>query len=111
MTLIKKLWSGITFLIVLSPLGLIVPDHFHSGAAWGEWGGEEIRTMTGYLPQGVLKFSGLWKAPLPGYAFQGWAGKDLFSVSVAGLISAILGVTVIAGVSLFIGKVLAKEND
>ncbi len=111
MTLIKKIWSGIALLVVLSPLGLIVPAHFKSGAAWGEWGGVEIWKMMGYVPAGFLKFSDLWKAPLSGYAFQGLDGKDLFSGSFAYLISAILGITVVALVSLFIGKVLAKEND
>jgi len=39
MTLTGKLWIGIGALIVLSPLGLILPDQFKAGSAWGEWGG------------------------------------------------------------------------
>ena len=59
MTLTKKLWIGIGVLIVLSPLGLILPDHFKAGSAWGEWGLEEIQKMTGYVPLGFQKLSGM----------------------------------------------------
>ncbi len=111
MTLTKKLWIGIIVLIVLSPLGLILPDHFKAGSAWGEWGREEIQKMTGYFPLGFQKLSELWKAPLPDYAFQGWEGKDLFSMSFAYIISAIVGIAIIAGVAFLIGKVLAKEDE
>ncbi len=111
MTLTKKLWIGIGVLIVLSPLGLILPDHFKAGSAWGEWGLEEIQKMIGYVPLGFQKLSELWKAPLPDYAFQGWEGKDLFSMSFAYIISAIVGIAIIAGVAFLIGKVLAKEDE
>lgn len=43
MTLTGKLWIGIGALIVLSPLGLILPDQFKAGSAWGEWGGKRFK--------------------------------------------------------------------
>ena len=92
MTLTGKLWIGIGVLIVLSPLGLIVPDQFKGGSAWGEWGLDEIQKMTGYVPHGFQRLSELWKAPLRDYTFQGWEGKDLFSMSFAYLISAVSGI-------------------
>ncbi|MEI7707577.1 MAG: PDGLE domain-containing protein [Chlorobium sp.] len=111
MTLTRKLWIGIGVLIVLSPLGLIVPDHFNAGSAWGEWGLNEIQSITGYVPQGFQRLSGLWKAPFPEYAFQGLEGKDIFQRSFAYIISAVSGIAIIAGVAFLIGKVLAKEHD
>ena len=111
MTLTRKLWIGIGALMLLSPLGLIVPYHFKAGSAWGEWGLDEIQKQRGYVPQGLQRLSELWKAPLPDYAFHGWEGKDLFSMSVAYLISAIIGIAIIAGVVLLIGKVLVKEHE
>ena len=111
MTLTRKLWIGIIILIVLSPLGLILPEHFKAGSAWGEWGVEEIQKMTGYVPLGFQRLSELWKAPLPDYAFQGWEGKDLFQRSFAYIISAVSGIAIIAGVVFLIGKVLAKEHE
>jgi len=111
MTLNKKLWIGIGVLVILSPLGVILPDQFKAGTAWGEWGLNEIQMMTGYVPQGFSRLSELWKAPLPDYAFQGWKGKDLFSMSFAYIISALAGIATITGVVLLIGKVLVKEHE
>ena len=111
MTLTRKLWIGIGVLLVLSPLGLILPDYFKAGPAWGEWGMDEVQKMTGYVPKGFQRLSALWKAPLEGYAFQGWEGKDLFSTSFAYIISAIAGIAIIAGVAFLIGRVLAKEHE
>ncbi len=109
--LTRQLWIGIGALIVLSPLGVILPDHFKAESAWGEWGLDEIQKMTGYVPQGFQRLSELWKAPLPDYAFQGWVGKDLFHLSFAYIISAFVGIAIIAGVALLLGKVLAKEHE
>ncbi len=39
MKITTKFLIGIAVLIVLSPLGLILPEHFKAGSAWGEWGG------------------------------------------------------------------------
>ena len=109
--LTRKLWIGIGALIVLSPLGVILPDYFKAESAWGEWGLDQIQKMTGYVPQGFQRLSELWKAPLPDYAFQGWVGKDLFHLSFAYIISAFVGIAIIAGVALLLGKVLAKEHE
>jgi cobalt/nickel transport system permease protein len=111
MTLTRKLWTGIGAFIILSPLGLILPYHFKAGSAWGEWGVEEIQKMTGYVPQGLQRLSERWKAPLPDYTFQGWEGQDLLHLSFAYIISAVAGIAIIAGIALFIGKVLAKEQE
>jgi cobalt/nickel transport protein len=111
MTLTGKLWIGIGVLILLSPLGLIVPDHFNAGSAWGEWGLDEIQKMNGYVPKGFQRVSDLWKAPFADYAFQRWEGQDLFQRSFAYIISAVSGISIIAGVAFLIGKVLAKEHE
>jgi len=38
----KRLWWGLILLILISPLGLVLPEVFKSGPAWGEWSLEEI---------------------------------------------------------------------
>ncbi len=105
---LKKLWVGIGILILLSPLGIILPDIFKSGGAWGEWGAEGLEKITGYIPEGLKKLSGLWKAPIPGYEFSGW--KGLFKGSVAYIISGVIGVGLVVLVSILIGKFLARKN-
>lgn len=111
MKLITKFWIGIAILIVLSPLGLIIPEHFKAGSAWGEWSVDEIQRLAGYIPRGLSKLSSLWNAPIPDYAFKGWGEKGLSHLSFAYIISAILGVIVVVAITLIIGKFLLKKGD
>lgn len=97
--------------IVLCPLGLIIPAHFQAGDAWGEWGADEMTKLVGYVPQGLSKLSGLWNAPMPDYSFKGWEEKGMTHLSFAYIISAFLGVAVIAGIVFVIGRLLARKSD
>lgn len=107
----NKLWIGIGILILFSPLGLLLPEHFKAGDAWGEWGAEGLNDLIGYIPQGLAKLSGLWSAPLPDYAFRGWEEKGLGSLSFAYIISAAVGIAVVVAAVLLIGKFLARKED
>jgi cobalt/nickel transport protein len=110
MKIITKFWIGLGVLIVLSPLGLILPEHFKAGAAWGEWGAEEIKNLVGYIPQGLEKLSHLWNAPIPDYAFKGWEEKSLTHLSVGYILSAIIGIAITILVIFLIGKILVKRR-
>jgi cobalt/nickel transport protein len=105
MKITTKLWIGLGVAILLSPLGLLLPEHFKAGAAWGEWGIDEIKKLVGYVPKGLEKLAPLWNAPLPDYAFKGWEGKGL-----AYIISAVVGIAVTVGASLLVGKLLVKKG-
>ena len=94
MKLTAKLWIGIGVLIILSPLGLLLPEYFKAGPAWGEWGG-----------------NGVWNALIPDYAFKGWEEKGLGHLSFAYIMSAAIGVLIVALLALIIGKILAKKGD
>jgi cobalt/nickel transport protein len=95
MKLTAKLWIGIAVLIVLSPLGLLLPEHFKAGSAWGE----------------SPKLSSLWQAPIPDYAFKGWEEKGLPALSFAYIISAAIGILIVVLLVLIIGKVLSRKGD
>jgi len=110
MKITTKLWIGLSVLIALSPLGLLIPEHFKAGAAWGEWGMDEIKKLVGYVPKGLEKLAPLWNAPIPDYAFKGWEGKGLSHLSFAYIISAVAGIAVIVSAALLIGKLLAKKG-
>ncbi|OGP93981.1 MAG: cobalamin biosynthesis protein [Deltaproteobacteria bacterium RBG_16_54_18] len=110
MKITTKLWIGLGALIVLSPLGLFLPEHFKAGAAWGEWGIDEIKKLAGYVPKGLEKLAQLWNAPLPDYTFKGWEEKGLSHLSFAYIISAIAGMAVTVMVVLLIGKLLARKG-
>lgn len=111
MKLAAKLWVAIAILIVLSPLGLLLPEYFKAGSAWGEWGADEIEKMVGYIPKGLARLAELWKAPLPDYAFKGWEEKGLPSLSFAYIISAAIGVIAVVLLALIIGKALSRKGD
>ena len=106
-----KLWVGMAVLIVLSPLGLILPEHFKAGAAWGEWGADEMQALVGYIPNGLAKLSTLWNAPIPDYAFKGWEERGLSHLSFAYIISAVVGIAIVSVAAWLIGKTLAKKGD
>lgn len=106
-----KLWIGLAILIMLSPLGLFLPEHFKAGSAWGEWGAEEMQQLVGYIPEGLQKLSSLWTAPIPDYAFKGWDEKGLPHLSLAYIISAVLGIAVTVAAVFFIGKFLTGRRD
>ena len=110
MKIITKFWILICVLIVLSPLGLLLPDHFKAGAAWGEWGPDEVKGLVGYVPGGLERLSSLWSAPIPDYAFRGWEERPLSSLSVGYVFSAAIGVLVCIGVVFILGKFLSRKE-
>lgn len=111
MKTITRLWIGIAVLIALSPLGILLPAHFKSGDAWGEWGSDGVKELVGYIPQGLGKISLLWSAPIADYAFKGWEEKGLASLSFAYIISALIGILAVVLTALAIGAILTKKSD
>ena len=106
----RKLWWGIVGLILLSPIGLILPEIFESGPAWGEWSLKEIEKMLGFVPAGLKKIADLWSAPVPDYNFRSFEGKGLTRSILAYIFSGCLGVGLIILVSLFVGKFLSRKD-
>lgn len=105
----NKLWIGIAILIALSPLGLFLPEHFQAGDAWGEWGSETVKELAGYIPKGLEELSNIWNAPIPDYAFKGWEEKGLPYLSLAYIMSALIGIIAVALAVWLIGKMLSKK--
>ena len=108
---VKKLWLGLAVLGILSPLGLILPDSFKAGSAWGEWGPDEIEKMLGYVPQGMKKLAEFWSAPMPDYDFKGWDKLGLGMQSIAYIVSAVVGIALIVAVTMLLGKIVTKDQE
>ena len=106
-----KLWIGLTALILLSPLGLILPAKLGAGSAWGEWSSDEIRKLVGYVPKGMSKLGELWKAPMPDYAFKGQENAPLHTLSVSYIAAGLLGAAVAAALAILAGKLLARREN
>jgi hypothetical protein len=110
MKTITKLWILIIVLIALSPIGMLAPEWFKAGAAWGEWGAGEIKELVGYIPQGLEKLSELWKAPMPDYEFKGSEDRPLRVKSAAYILSGVIGVFIVVIMVYAVGKIFTKAN-
>ncbi len=104
----RKLWIGIGILVLLSPLGLIIPRLFGAGGAWGEWGVDQIEDLAGYVPEGLKRLSALWSAPVADYAFSGWdtGVKALISYVLSGAV----GVVIVVAVAYIFGRILKRDE-
>jgi len=109
MTTVKKLWIGIGILVILSPLGVIVPKWFGAGGAWGEWGLDQIEKAVGFVPQGMKRSAETWKAPLPDYAVPGQS-KGMPGESVGYIAAGVIGIVITAAVMYLLSKILARKN-
>jgi len=105
----KKLMIGLFIMALLSPLGIVLPEKFHSEDAWGEWGLDKIGKMLGYVPAGMKKISDLWKAPVPDYNFGG-EGASLTTQIISYIASGILGIAVIGAIVYVLSRFLIKNR-
>ena len=103
-----KLWIGIGILALLSPLGLILPERFKAGDAWGEWGIDAFKEIFGYVPVGLRKLSNLWSAPFSDYALNGQQDKGLCQLSLGYIASAVIGILVTVCAVMLLGRFLSK---
>ncbi|MBI4824062.1 MAG: cobalamin biosynthesis protein [Nitrospirae bacterium] len=95
-------------MILLTPVGLLLPELFRAGGAWGEWGADEIKDILSYVPDGMKKLSTFWNSPISDYAFQGW--QKGIKVYLSYIISGIIGVILIILGIYGLGKVLTRKN-
>ncbi len=99
----KKLWLGLGIMALLTPLGLILPELFKAGEAWGEWGTATLEKILGYLPEGLKRMAEIWKAPLPDYGF-GNEEATLAKRLIFYLISGVIGVVIVGGAIYLISR-------
>lgn len=105
----KKLWIGLIILALLTPLGIILPEKFKAGGAWGEWGPEALEKLIGYVPAGLKKLADLWKAPVPDYNFGG-EGASMTVQVISYIASGVLGILAVALVIYLISRLILKNE-
>jgi cobalt/nickel transport system permease protein len=106
----SRLWIALLALILLSPLGLIVPAWFAGGTAWGEWSAQELHRLIGYAPAGMTRLAERWRAPLPDYALRGHEGAGLWVSSAAYIASALAGAAAVAALAILMARLLAPRE-
>lgn len=104
----RRLWTAVAVLAILSPLGLWLPSAFGGGAAWGEWGSDELKGLLGFVPAGLARLENAWSAAFPDYAVAGLQGP--LGEAVGYIFSAALGIGVIAGVAWALTRVLGPRS-
>ena len=100
----------LALLILACPVGLILPEVFKAGGAWGEGSPEEVGKSVGYVPEGLKRLSELWSAPMPDYSVKGLESAGRAGTSIFYVISAVLGVAVCGVAIFFIGKLLLRKR-
>lgn len=87
---------------LLTPVGILLPEMFNAGDAWGEWGTDALEKLLGFVPEGLKKYSDLWKAPVEDYNFGGEESSTsvkLISYIASGIIGILVTVLVIYAIS------------
>ena len=105
----KRLWTGLVIMALLSPIGIILPEIFNSGDAWGEWGADTLGKLLGFVPEGLKKYTGLWKAPVPDYN-PGGEGSSMTVRLISYIGSGLLGIVLVGIVMYLISKKIRKKN-
>ncbi|OLR55462.1 cobalamin biosynthesis protein CbiM [Hornefia porci] len=99
----KKILIPLGVLVLLTPLGLLA-----SGTAWGEWGTEEIKALTGYVPKGFARFADWWTAIMPDYSVAGLG--DVSGYILSAVVGILLIAVLILALSLFMKKSGRREQ-
>lgn len=105
----KRLWTGLLIMVVLSPLGILLPDWLSSGDAWGEWSADILEKLLGFVPEGLKKYADFWNAPVPDYNFGGEQAPMAVQV-VSYIASGVLGILMVLLLIYVIRKVLLKNE-
>ncbi|MBU0488199.1 MAG: PDGLE domain-containing protein [Bacteroidetes bacterium] len=105
----KRLYIGILVLVVLTPVGIYLPELFNAEDAWGEWSTETVDENIGFVPEGMQKDADLWTAPMPDYSITE-KETTFFERSGSYIISGIVGVGLSILIMFAISKVLVKHE-
>ena len=105
----KKILIFLIVLVVVSPIGILLPMVFNANDAWGEWSAETVEKLIGYVPEGLQKYSDAYKAPIPDYTLNA-SDSSVTHQSLFYILSGIIGVVVTFGVTILISKFIIKNG-
>jgi ABC-type Fe3+ transport system permease subunit len=105
----KKILIILLFLCIITPVGVLLPAFVDAGDAWGEWSAQTVKELTGSVPEGLAKYSDVWKAPLPDYADKK-GDPSVGHRSGFYLVSGILGATLAYGLMLLISGIIIRDG-
>ncbi len=94
---------------LLTPLGILLPQKFGAEGAWGEWGTDRLEKLFGFVPEGLKKLVGIWKAPVSGYNFGGEGASKTVQV-VSYVASGFLGIGACFLILFIIVRLISKHG-
>ena len=106
----KKYSIFIGILIVLCPIGIILPDYFKAGSAWGEWSVESVKQQTGHEPAGMKKTAAIYTAPIQEYSL-GKEDDPLSKRSLNYILSGLIGTGIIVIITFGISKFMPQKQE
>lgn len=105
----KKILIILLILCLITPVGILLPMVFNAGDAWGEWSAQTVKELVGYIPHGLAKYYGSWKAPLTDYTISSGHGSVIHQSGFY-IVSGILGATVAYIVMLLISWLIVRNE-
>ncbi len=105
----KRILVILIVLCLLTPAGVLLPMLFNAGDAWGEWSAQTIKDLTGYVPQGLAKYTEVWKAPVTGYTLS-TGDKSVVHQSGFYIVSGIIGATLTYIIMLIISRIIVRNE-
>jgi hypothetical protein len=105
----KKYIIFMGILILLSPLGVLIPNLFKAGDAWGEWSVESIKEQTGIEPEGMKKDAALYSAPVPDYNL-GKKDDSISKLSASYIVSGAIGTAIILILTFGTFKLISRKQ-
>ncbi len=106
----KKILIILLLLCLITPIGILLPMFFNAGDAWGEWSAQTVKDLVGYVPQGLEKYSEVWKAPLTDYTINS-GDKSVVHQSGFYIVSGIFGATVTYVVMFLISRLIVRNGE
>jgi cobalt/nickel transport protein len=105
----KKILLALLGMAFLTPVGIFLPMFFNAGDAWGEWSAETMKDLVGYVPEGLARYTGTWKAPLDGYSLNIQGGSAVHQSGFY-LVSGILGAMLSLLVTMLVSKLIVRDG-
>lgn len=105
----RKLWLGLLIMALLTPVGLLLPEVFGAGDAWGEWGTDTLLKLLGYIPEGLKKTADFWKAPIADYNLGGENTSMTLQI-ISYIMSGILGILLVTLAVYLVSRTLMKNG-
>jgi cobalt/nickel transport protein len=105
----RKILVILLLLCFITPLGILLPVFFNAGDAWGEWSAQTLKDLIGYVPEGLAKYSDVWKAPLTEYTVNS-GDKSIVHQSGYYIVSGVFGATVTYLVMMLISRLIVRNG-